>query len=181
MTRRSDIRTRTHTHTQRDTNCVHWAKSEINQAAPEERINYVCQRSFNSAIGTNQTFQHFSIGESSSSSSSSSSSFCLLYLHQMTISHRIEFQIGIRRETKHTHAHTWIVLSSSLHQLVRTTNDDDWHTDCVVPVSNLHPYVCKQQIKKKKKNFALPFVLMSEWIRHSRTIMRFFFSRSLYL
>jgi hypothetical protein len=32
-----------HTHT--DTNCVHWAKSEIDQAAPEERIIYVCQRS----------------------------------------------------------------------------------------------------------------------------------------
>lgn len=36
-----------------DTNCVHWAKSEINQAAPEERIIYVCQRSFNSGIGMN--------------------------------------------------------------------------------------------------------------------------------
>jgi len=47
VTRLSDV------HAHIDTNCVHWAKSEINQAAPEERIIYVCQRSFNSGIGMN--------------------------------------------------------------------------------------------------------------------------------
>jgi len=35
-----------HCQTLKDINCVQWAKSEINQAAPEERIIYVCQRSF---------------------------------------------------------------------------------------------------------------------------------------
>jgi hypothetical protein len=38
-----------------DTNCVHWAKSEINQPAPEERIIHVCQRSFDSEIGMTTT------------------------------------------------------------------------------------------------------------------------------
>lgn len=39
---------------------------------------------------------------------------------------------------------------------MQTTNDDDWHTDCVVPVSNRHPYVCNQQIKKRKKTLLCP-------------------------
>lgn len=84
----------------------------------------------------------------------------------------IKFQIGIRRARKHTH--TWIILSSSF-QLRRSTNadDDDWHTDCVVAVSNLHSFVYKQQ--KKEENFALPFVLTYEWIEHSRTIIPFLF------
>lgn len=91
----------TYTHTQRDTNCVHWAKSEINQPAPEEWIIYVCQRSFNSAIGTNQTSQYFSREESSLVFV-----FCLLYLHQMTFFGTDWISNWNQERNKtHTHAH----------------------------------------------------------------------------
>lgn len=92
-----------------------------------------------------------------------SSSF-FVYLHQMTRrSDGIKFQIGIRRARKHTH--TWIILSSSF-QLRRSTNadDDDWHTDCVVAVSNLHSFVYKQQKKRRKLRFAL-----RSYVRMDRT------------
>lgn len=82
-----------------DTNCVHWAQAEIDEAAPEERIIYVCQRSiFYFIFGMTKTSKCVSIGLNSIN-------YCIFsrWLVHMGLNFKLESR---EKQTQHMDQHS---------------------------------------------------------------------------
>lgn len=140
-----------HTYTYIDTNCVHWAKSEIDQAAPEEWIIYVSQRSFNSSIGTSKNKLFLIL-------------FLLDKIIDYTIFSRWLFRIGLNfklvsdeKKKKHMDHHFFLILISVNHVQWRMV-----HRLRLVSASTYYTYIYIHTYARKKKTLLCPSSLCTD-------------------